>query len=221
MSITNRIELLPRDELRKTSEVDHADWNYRPILGLIIRQRYEVIRSFLANGRFDRILEVGYGSGVFMPELSRRCRELYGIDIHQWHESVMETLARHQVTAKLVSGTAEAMPFGDDDFDCVVAASSLEFIPDLKLASQEIARVLRPDGFLVAVTPGFSPLVDLGLKILTGASAETDYGNRRRAVLPTLLRFFSVQEQRTVPRVGRSIVHLYTGLKLSPRKQSD
>lgn len=93
--------LLPQDNLLKTGEVDHADWNYRPILGWIQRQRFNLIVSLLAKERVNRLLEVGYGSGVFMPELSDHCRELYGIDIHQKQASVNKVLAEFNVSAKL------------------------------------------------------------------------------------------------------------------------
>ena len=217
--INGKLELLPLDALLKTGDVDHADWNYRPFLGVIVRLRYELVSSLLAYGKIDRLLEVGYGSGVFMPHLSRCCEELFGVDIHSCHEQVAEALARRGVTASLVSASAEALPYESDFFDCVVAVSSLEFIDDFEAASREIARVLKPGGSLLAVTPGFTPLVDLGLKLLTGASAQTDYGDRRRRVIPTLLGFFTAERQITVPHFGRSIVHLYTALKLHPIKE--
>ena len=79
----NSLKLLPPEVLIKTSEVDHADWNYRPLLSWIQRLRFRHIVSMLAGERFQRLLEVGYGSGIFMPELKQYCDELYGIDLHK------------------------------------------------------------------------------------------------------------------------------------------
>ncbi len=217
MNQLSSIKLLPQETLLKTGAVDHADWNYRPILGWIQRQRFNLIVSLLPKKRVNRLLEVGYGSGVFMPELSDRCRELYGIDIHQKQASVNKVLAEFNVSAKLYSGSATLLPFENNFFDCLVAVSSLEFIDNLDAASQEMQRVLKPGGFLVVVTPGASKIVDIGLKILTGKSAKNDYGDRRKALIPTLLKYFTIEQKTTVPRFDSGLFCLYTGLKLSSR----
>ena len=167
--------------------------------------------GLFGNRSFDRVLEVGYGSGVFLPELARRCRDLYGIDVHDGPQSVAAALAKVDVRASLFSASAETMPFGDAFFDAVVAVSSFEFISDFDRASVEIARVMKPDGAFFVITPGDSPLLDLGLKILTGADAERDYQGRRKDVLPALRRHFRVVDERKGPS---SLFCVYRGLEL-------
>src|SRR5690606_26267525 len=76
------LRLLPRGALVKTGTVDHADWNYRPVLGPISRIRFKLALALLPSPS-RRLLEVGYGSGIFMPELARTCEVLYGLDTHQ------------------------------------------------------------------------------------------------------------------------------------------
>jgi ubiquinone/menaquinone biosynthesis C-methylase UbiE len=208
------LQLLPPSALLKTGEVDHADWNYRPMLGAISRTRFRLVVKLLGAERAKRLLEIGYGSGVFMPELSRHCEELYGIDIHDMQQRVTASLAEFNINAKLFSGSAATMPFEEKFFDVVVAVSALEFVADLDAACVEIKRVLKPGGSFIVVTPGHSPLVDFGLKVLTGKSAKNDFGDRRQGLIPTLLNHFSVQQELTVPAHGTSVVHLYTALKL-------
>lgn len=210
------LKLLPKDKLLKTGDVDHADWNYHPVLGWIQRQRFKLIVSLLAKKKVHRILEIGYGSGILMPELSHRCIELYGIDIHKKKDSVTEILAKLNVSAKLYSGSVTLLPFESNYFDSLVAVSCLEYINNLEAACLEIQRVLKPEGCLFMVTPGASKILDIGLKILTGKSAKNDYGDRRKSLIPTLLKYFTVVEKRTVPRFGSGLLCLYTGLKLSP-----
>ncbi len=208
------LRLLPPETLLKTGEVDHADWNFRPLLGPIIRARYKLVTSLLSRERYRRLLEIGYGGGVFMPELARFCDELYGIDIHQMHGPVQKLLANFDVHAQLFPGSVTAMPFEENYFDCLVAVSALEFVGDLNRACGEIKRVLKPGGSLIVVTPGHSPLVDCGLKILTGESAKRDFKNRRQSLIPTLLNHFSVQKRLTFPSAGSSLVRLYSAIKL-------
>src|SRR5579859_4421348 len=106
LTVSSSLQLLPLESLVRTGPVDHADWNYRPLLGFLQRARFHLALKLLAGASYRRLLEIGYGSGVFMPELSRRCDELYGIDVHQKHEQVTVSLSQNGVMARLFSGSA-------------------------------------------------------------------------------------------------------------------
>jgi len=211
------LRLLPVDALVTTSEVDHADWNYRPLVGNVIRLRYLMLQRILVRRRFRRILEIGYGSGVYLPHLAQHADELYGIDPHPCAGQVSAVLNRFGVTAELVSGSTTQLPYADQFFDCVVAVSALEFVNDLPLACREICRVLRPLGTLVVVTPGESKMLDLGLKLLTGASPRDDFGDRRGRIIPTLLAHFDLRQRVDRPRFLHRMVRLYSAMELSNR----
>lgn len=209
-----QLHLLPEEILVKTGPVDHADWNFRPLLGAIQRSRFRLLLHLLGDDHFDRLLELGYGSGVFLPELARRTNDLNGIDIHEEPERVAASLSKLDVRAKLCSASAERMPFDDRFFDAVVAVSSFEFISDFDRACIEIGRVLRPGGVFFVVTPGDSPLLDLGLKVLTGADAKKDYNGRRSAVMPALSRHFHIERSLAFPG---SLFPIYRALRLRKR----
>ncbi len=216
MRATSRMRLVPKELLVKTSAIDHADWNYRGSCRLIQRQRFRLILDLMGDRQFARLLEIGYGSGVFMPELGLRCDSLHGIDIHSRGPEVSRSLQSVGTTAELVRGSAARLPYDTGFFDAVVAVSSLEFIDDFEAACREIRRVLSPDGRLFAVVPGHSWLLDLGLKILTGESAKADYGDRREAVPRTLQRHFSVATRRGYPARTPGVCRLYSSYELEP-----
>jgi SAM-dependent methyltransferase len=216
--MSQALHLLPRESLLKTGDVDHANWNHRPVIGAIQRLRYKLVLSLLRDSKFEKLLEVGYGSGVFMPELSRRCEELYGIVIHRMSDDVTAVLARHDVKAKLSTASVTELPFEDGFFNGVVTVSSLEFVEDIDQACREVKRVLSPDGVFVVITPGYSSLVDLGLKVLTGEDPKKDFGERREKILPALLEHFVVEKRILRPRFINSVVHLYTGLRLALKR---
>ena len=220
MSSRNQaLRLLPPEALLKTGAVDHADWNHRPLLGSISRLRYQLALALLPRApSVPRLLEIGYGSGVFMPELARFADELYGIDVHPMTEQVAASLARLNINARLFSGSAAMMPFDENFFDRVVAVSAIEFVDDLAAACREIRRVLKPDGSFIVITPGHSPLVDFGLRILTGKSAKRDFDDRRERLMPTLLEHFRVERKLVSPPVGNSLIKLYTALELRSRE---
>jgi SAM-dependent methyltransferase len=204
--------LLDRRRLIKTSAIDQPDWNYRWLLGRILRLRYKQIIRWLPNN-CSRLLEIGYGSGVLMPTLQLRTNALYGLDVHLRGAEVKTLLAGENVRAELIQASAEAMPFAADTFDCIVAVSALEFFRDLNRACLEIKRILAVNGKFIAVTPIDSRLLDVGLKVLTGRSAKVDFDIRRRNVIPALRRSFSIIEHQTL-KVAR--IPVYNALLMTP-----
>jgi ubiquinone/menaquinone biosynthesis C-methylase UbiE len=205
---------LPVDALIRTGDVDHADWNYRPLLGWFQRLRFRCVLGLLEGRHFDRLLEVGYGSGVFMPALRRFCRDLYGVDVHDVANEIRQILRDHGVQADLRRCGVEQMPFPDAFFDCIVCVSALEFVEDVEMGCRELTRVMTPDGYLVVVTPRHSKLLDLGLRVLTGERADIDYAGRREAVLPTLLRYFRIDDQGVCDKPPGMFLSIYAGLRL-------
>jgi len=207
------LSLLPRSVVVPTSEVDHPDWNYRPLLGYVQRLRFRMVLELLGGRRFGRLLEIGYGSGVFMPELAARCGELHGIDPHPLAGEVARRLSGCGVDAVLRQGGVEAMPYPDGWFDCAVAVSALECVPAIEDACGEIARVLRPGGVLALVTPGATPLWNPVLSLLT-SQGPGQYGDRRERLQPVLRERFRVEREIRVPGWGGRAIRLYTGLSL-------
>jgi ubiquinone/menaquinone biosynthesis C-methylase UbiE len=210
------ISLLPREALLKTGDVDHAAWNYDGLLGYVSRRRFALVRALLPKRRVGKLLEVGYGSGVFFPELAKHARRLYGADIHDRPADVTAVLAKNGILADLVTASAEELPYPDALFDLVVAVSTFEFVPDARKAIVELGRVLAPGGKIVVVTPGRSPLLDLALRIFTGESAKEDFGDRRALIVPALKSEMRIERSATFPRF--SPVPVYRALRLGKRK---
>jgi len=208
------INLLPLNSLKKTGEVDHADWNYRPFLGYIQRKRFELCVQLFNNYHFENLLIVGYGSGVFIPTLAEYSTNIYGIDIHNHIDDIKKVLSAYSIQANLLSASAHNMPIPDNFFDAIVSISAMEFFNDLENSCLEIKRVIKKVGCLFVITPGYSKFVDLGLKILTGKSADVDFEDRRQKVIPTLMKYFEVKEKLYFPKY--SFIKLYTALRLAP-----
>ncbi|GAC1301775.1 MAG: hypothetical protein NVSMB19_10280 [Vulcanimicrobiaceae bacterium] len=206
------VRLLPREELLKTGDVDHAAWNYTGILGFVSRQRFELVSGLLPQ-RVGTLLEIGYGSGIFMPELARRAEHLFGVDVHDRAAEAMAVLQRNGVAATLSQATAEALPFPDASFDAVVVVSTFEFVADIERAARELGRVLRPGGTAVVVTPVDHPLLDLALRIATGESAKKDFGDRRKRIVPTLVR--ELRHERSAWFPSASPLPVYRALRLT------
>ena len=91
-------------------------------------------------------------------------------------------LGRHgrggeRVRALSSSATRKRFPFGDAQFDVVIAAHMLYHVPDVDTAVQEFARVLKPNAYALVVLNGKDHLREM--RRLIGASLRdlvgTDY----------------------------------------------
>ena len=71
-----------KDLLAKTGDVDYYSWNYMFPIKYLQKYRFRRVAKLLNGRRYKKLLEVGTGSGIFIPELSRHCDELYAIDTH-------------------------------------------------------------------------------------------------------------------------------------------
>jgi len=100
-----------------------------------------------------RVLEIGLGQGADSEQIIRRGAIWSGLDLTA--ESVERVSTRLRLRGlpyeRLECGSALAIPFDDSSFDMVFSHGVLHHIPDVKAAQREIARVLKPDGRLVAM----------------------------------------------------------------------
>jgi ubiquinone/menaquinone biosynthesis C-methylase UbiE len=101
-------------------------------------------------GSFDRVLDVGVGSGNTAIAAARRGAEVVGVDLAPRQlELAAARAADERVTIELHEGNAEDLPLPDDEFDVVVSVMGMIFAPDHAKALAEMVRVCRPGGKVV------------------------------------------------------------------------
>jgi len=91
-------------------------------------------------------LDVGCGEGRFCRLLQARGWQTSGIDPAP---SLIDQAQRLQPDGVFRVAGAEQLPFHAGEFELVVSYMSLLDIPDVKAATAEMARVLRPGGHLL------------------------------------------------------------------------
>src|SRR5712691_4501787 len=150
---TETLVLPPRGALPKTTDADPLDYYYRPLTARLYRGRLKLTADLLGPGPFDSVLDVGYGSGIFIPELARRAKRVVGLEIHGEASSVEQALRRLGIDVELHSGDVLAMPFADASYDAILCLSVLEHLTELDAALTELRRVVRPGGVVVLGFP--------------------------------------------------------------------
>jgi SAM-dependent methyltransferase len=168
---------------------------------------YDVVFNAVAEGHPLDVLEVGCGRGELAERMSREL-SVRVIALDQSARMVELTAARG---VDAIVGDVVALPFGDDSFDCAVAAWMLYHASDLDRALDELRRVVRPDGRLVAATSSERNLAEVWE--LVGEIGAPGGGFTVERAETVLRRHFSHVEQRdvvgTVTFADREAAHQY------------
>ena len=123
-------------------------WVIAPWLDRINQGMNRLALQLLAPRPEDRIGEVGFGGGALLAMmLAHRPAELIGVDISE--EVVARGRRRFAGEARIMTGSAESLPLGDEAVDAACSLNSIYFWEDPLRAMREFARVLRPSGRLV------------------------------------------------------------------------
>lgn len=112
----------------------HEDWN-----------KYLV--NQLPCSTDSLVLEAGCGVGILLDALAKRFQQVIGLDISA--EMLAAVNTRNGGRHLLITGDGEALPVRSSACDAVVWRGSLHHMPSVSGALEEVARVLKPGGYLL------------------------------------------------------------------------
>jgi ubiquinone/menaquinone biosynthesis C-methylase UbiE len=136
------------------------------------------------------VLDLGCGSGTYLPLLASRCDRLLAQDfspamIDEARKACADLACTYMV------GDAAAIPLEADSVDLVNCIGVLEYLPEPGRCLAEVCRVLRLDGVLVVSVPNARSLWRL---------AERCYGPLLRRLRSLLGRRRDEQKMDSFPR---------------------
>src|SRR5215469_18189048 len=151
--------------------------------GAIYRKRLEIVLSWideLAIPSGEKVLEIGCGSGRCTVALAQRGYLVHAMDsaagmVDATHERVSQAGMKSSVSIGL--GDSHNLAFRDGNFDLVLAIGVMPYLHSPQNALSEMARVLKPGGFLLVTAgnrwrlkrildPWFSPLTQPASKVV-------------------------------------------------------
>jgi SAM-dependent methyltransferase len=120
----------------------------------------------------ERVVDVGCGTGALTSVLA----ELVGPELiaaADPSEPFVEECRARVPGADVRVGPAEALPFGDETFDCALAQLVFHFVSDQAAGVAEMARVTRPGGRVAACVWDFTGGMTM-LRAYWDAALEVD-----------------------------------------------
>ena len=204
----------PKRLMTQTNWGDPVMYHYYPVASIVYRQRLKNTYKLLEPYQFDHLVEIGYGSGVLLPTLSKIAKKVTAIDIHKETDAVRRMLDWYQVgNVELVSGDIMAMPFADASFDACVIVSTLEDIHESERAAREIARIVKPGGLIVVSFPVKNVITDSFFK-LVGEDPEDIHPSDHNYILNFLKKQFTIEQVLKYPRFAPLDLSLYVSVRM-------
>ena len=196
-----------------TERVAAAYGRWAPVYDLIFGPVFRRGRNaaiVAAEQAGGRILEVGIGTGISLPDYDRRTR-LVGVDISEpMLEKARERVRRLGLDNVESIGVmdAERLDFADGSFDVVVAQYVVTAVPNPEAALDEFVRVVKPGGEIVITTrigaeAGLRRAIEKTLMPLTSRLGwRTDFAWARYARWAEGVPAVILVERRSLPPLG-------------------
>ena len=153
---------------------------------LHVSRREQIMQALREAAPLGRALEVGPGSGVYLPLLSELAQAVVASDIEEAFLARARELAAARPNIEVVLDDIVASRLPDASFDLVLCSEVIEHIPDPAGALASMHRILRPGGKLLLSTPHrFSPLELAGRVAFLPGIVDVVRRIYREPILPT------------------------------------
>jgi len=198
-----------------TGETDPIQRHYQPVVRYFMNRRLTMALALIGDRRFRRLLDAGYGGGVFLPELARHADALHGVDIHPHEADVARMAQAEGLRVELRRASVTSTGYPDGYFDAIVCVSVLEFVDDLAGAMGELHRVAAPGATVVLAFPGENVLTTLGYRLARTPDPRRVHRANYRTILAEAGRRFALRRLLRFPSFVPSRLALFFAVELT------
>ncbi|MCL4273843.1 MAG: methyltransferase domain-containing protein [Anaerolineales bacterium] len=209
------LKLLPAQTYKGVNQFDPIKYYYWPVFGKMYRRRVELALGECMGG--ERVLEVGFGTGLAFPNLHDLYKEIHGIDLTADIESVQSVFEPMGIPLFLEKGDVLNMPYPENKFDAVLLISILEHLKPLELeqAFAEVKRVLKPGGQMVYGTPVEKPFMVFMFRMM-GHDIRDEHFSTEKEIAAAAYKAFSkghVIEMKSTPPIAGAVYNVGNFIK--------
>lgn len=141
------------DPIAKFKEAQRQGWKHFAPLEALTTPAAARLVKWANVRRGQEVLDVGCGTGVVTITAARTGAQVRGVDLTpELLERARENASIANVEIDFREGDAEALPFGDSEFDAVLSQFGHMFAPRPDFAIAEMLRVLKPGGTIAFST---------------------------------------------------------------------
>jgi SAM-dependent methyltransferase len=118
----------------------------------------DLARYGFASGK-AKVLDLAAGCGQFMQYGFKAGYEVWGVEPEQWKLDFIrrkfQLLGIPEQGNRIIEGTGEALPFENDEFDCVTTFQTLEHVQNPLQVLKEMVRVTKAGGGIYICCPDY------------------------------------------------------------------
>jgi len=179
---------LPKKEnIQPTEIADPLKFYFLPFTKGFFIKRLELVLNMLQDKKYDSLLDIGCGSGIFLKELASRCNNLHTIDMHRKMDLVKDMTLKENIKANLVEASVTDLPYESETFDCIISVSVLEHIREIDRALNEIKRVAKDNAVIALGFPVENKITGIILRyaytMLPNAKLEDEHVSKHSDII--------------------------------------
>ena len=192
--------IMPKEgTIKPNSNVDPLLLYSNPIAGSIFRYRFKQALSML-NPPYENILEIGYGSGILLPSLSKLGEKIYGIDNESDPNRVSRDLFGSKIKVNLIKEDIFSyVPLNNQKYDLIVAMSVFEHIKNIDLLIKKLFLLLKKNGELLVGMPRVDKIMGILFRMIGFNNIDDYHVTNYKEFIKSAKRCFNLLNIKTIP----------------------